>query len=170
MSEMEQSELDIGMEIRRLRDMTVNQLQDEYLHRFGMESRSYNKGFLWKRIAYRIQENCEGGLSAKAKARAAYLGSGAQIRSKPPREFHEKAAAKADLCGRDPRLPPPGTVLEREYEGKLHRVVVLTIGFEYQGKRYRSLSAIAREVTGTSWNGFLWFGLEKRNLKKGNSE
>ena len=168
MNEQEQSSLDIGHEIKRLRELSVHQLQDEYLQRFGLESRSCNKDFLWKRIAYRIQESREGGLSDKAKARAAYLGPSTQIRVKPPREFHKKAEAEATKPNRDPRLPEPGTVLHREYEGEVHNVVVLQDGFEFRGERYRSLSAIAKVITGTSWNGFLWFGLEKRSRKKGN--
>lgn len=59
----------------------------------------------------------------------------------------------------DPRLPPPGTYLEREYKGRRVIVKVLVDGFECDGEIYRSLSAIAQEVTGTKWNGFLFFNL-----------
>jgi len=59
----------------------------------------------------------------------------------------------------DPRLPPPGTYLEREYKGRRIIVKVLVNGFEFDGEMYRSLSAIAYEVTGTKWNGFLFFSL-----------
>ena len=59
----------------------------------------------------------------------------------------------------DPRLPPPGTYLEREYKGRRIIVKVLVDGFEFDGENYRSLSAIAHEVTGTKWNGFLFFNL-----------
>ncbi|HEY7334348.1 MAG TPA: DUF2924 domain-containing protein, partial [Bryobacteraceae bacterium] len=65
---------------------------------------------------------------------------------------------------RDSRLPAPGTVLTRQFENRRIVVTVLENGFEYQSRRYRSLSAIAREVTGTRWNGLLFFGLlERRN-------
>ena len=57
----------------------------------------------------------------------------------------------------DPRLPRVGAVIEREHDGKTIRVKVLNDGFEFHGKTYRSLSAIAREATGTSWNGLLFF-------------
>ena len=63
---------------------------------------------------------------------------------------------------RDPRVPPVGTVLRRVFEGKAHEVTVCTEGFEYAGQRYKSLSAIATEIAGTRWNGFLFFGLKKR--------
>lgn len=59
----------------------------------------------------------------------------------------------------DSRLPPPGSYLEREYKGRLIIVKVLIDGFEFEGKVYRSLSAIARAVTGTKWNGFLFFNI-----------
>lgn len=59
----------------------------------------------------------------------------------------------------DERLPPPGTVVEREYDGKTHRVTVLDDGFEYAGKRWTSLSTIAKEITGTIWNGYAFFGI-----------
>ena len=66
---------------------------------------------------------------------------------------------------RDPRLPPVGTVIHREHDGVVHEIRVLKDGFEYQGRHYTSLSTIAREVTGTSWNGFLWAGLTQRKKR-----
>jgi len=74
--------------------------------------------------------------------------------STPPRE-------------RDPRLPRPGGVLTRTFQGKEVKVQVLDAGFLYEGKTWRSLSAIAKEVSGTSWNGFLFFGLQTRATKGG---
>ena len=67
-------------------------------------------------------------------------------------------AAKA-TGKRDSRLPSPGTLLKRTFNDKEHTVRVLEDGFKYNDKPYRSLSAIAREITGTSWNGFGFFGL-----------
>ena len=63
---------------------------------------------------------------------------------------------------RDPRLPRPGGVLSRTFQGKEIKVQVLDAGFGYEGKTWRSLSAIAKAVSGTSWNGFLFFGLQTR--------
>ena len=59
----------------------------------------------------------------------------------------------------DPRLPPPGNIVERQYKGKMIRVIVLKEGFEYEGRRYKSLTAIAKEVSGSHCNGFLFFRL-----------
>ena len=63
---------------------------------------------------------------------------------------------------RDSRLPAAGTMLTRTYKGAEHEVRVLKEGFEYRGDRYPSLSKIAREITGTNWNGFAFFGLQNR--------
>ena len=65
------------------------------------------------------------------------------------------------LYVRDPRIPRPGVVLSRPYHGQEIRVTVLEEGFEWNGRRFRSLSALAREVTGQRWNGLLFFGLTK---------
>jgi len=75
------------------------------------------------------------------------------------------APTKASPAARDPRLPEPGTTLTRTFEGKEIKVEVLDAGFRYDGKTWRSLSAIARTVSGTSWNGFLFFSLQKRPAK-----
>ena len=66
---------------------------------------------------------------------------------------------------RDPRLPRPGTVLTRTFNGKEIKVEVLDAGFRYDGDVWRSLSAIARKVSGTSWNGYLFFNLLTRAKK-----
>ena len=62
----------------------------------------------------------------------------------------------------DPRLPPAGAAIVRDYRGRTVRVVVLADGFEFEGERYRSLSAIAKAVTGSHVNGFRFFNLEGR--------
>ena len=91
-----------------------------------------------------------------------------------------KAAAPAKPAAapreRDPRLPRPGGVLTRTFQGKEHRVQVLDAGFLYEGKTWRSLSAIAKAISGTAWNGYLFWGLQKRakapaqNGQKGGAE
>lgn len=71
---------------------------------------------------------------------------------------------------RDWRLPAAGSILRREHDGVVHRVKVLEHGFVYQGAQYRTLSAVAKAITGTIWNGFLWFGLcERAPKQKGGS-
>ena len=75
------------------------------------------------------------------------------------------AAKDATPRPRDPRLPKPGTILTREFQGKKIEVEVLDAGFKYDGETWRSLSAIANKVSGTSWNGFLFFNLLTRAKK-----
>lgn len=143
-------------QIAALRKLSVGELRERYLAVFGEPTTSRNKDFLFKRIAYRLQEKKYGGLTPRARAKAEELGADAPIR----RRFQPEALAEvAPADNRDPRLPPTGTILRRVHGGTEHRVTVLASGFEFRGKRYDSLSVIAREITGTRWNGFGFFGL-----------
>jgi len=154
-------------QIDELSRMTVGQLKQKYLEVFGEESRSNHKQFLFRRIAWRIQALAEGGLSERARRRALEIANDADLRIRAPRYMFghnpavdPKLSVARKVVGEfDSRLPPPGSYLEREYKGKRIIVKVLAGGFEFEGRKYRSLSAIAREVTGTKWNGFLFFNL-----------
>lgn len=66
-----------------------------------------------------------------------------------------------DRNTRDCRIPVPGTTIHKEYKGSAHTILVLKDGFEYQHQRFKSLSSIAKRITGSHWNGFNFFGLEK---------
>jgi len=83
-------------------------------------------------------------------------------KTKAPAKPEAPAKAATPPRERDPRLPRPGGVLTRTFQGKEIKVQVLDAGFGYEGKTWRSLSAIAKAVSGTSWNGFLFFGLQTR--------
>ena len=151
-------------QIEELKRMTVGQLRQKYVEVFGEESRSNHKQFLFRRIAWRIQALAEGGLSERARRRALEIANDADLRIRAPKGAFQNGDLVPALTVRrkvpadvDPRLPPPGTYLEREYKGRGVIVKVLVDGFEFDGEIYRSLSAIAREVTGTKWNGFLFF-------------
>ena len=153
-------------EIEALDRMTVGQLREKYVDAFGEESRSYNKDFLRKRIAWRLQALAYGGLSERARRRAEELADDADLRVRAPRSTQRRDAASALRRGkpaarqrRDPRLPPPGELLVRDYKGATVVVRVLDNGFDHEGRLHRSLSPIAREVTGTNWNGFEFFQL-----------
>jgi hypothetical protein len=153
--------------IAALRDMTVDELRAKHREVFGEETRSRHKDFLWKRIAWRLQAQEEGDLSERAKRRAAELANDADVRVRAPQgafgrhDAPPKERTRVHALHRvhDPRLPMPGTVLTREYKGRVLRVTVLDDGFEFEGRVYSSLSALATEVTGARWNGFLFFGL-----------
>jgi hypothetical protein len=158
---------ELKLEIEGLRGMTVAKLRAKHLELFGEDCRSNHKDFLFKRIAWRMQAMAEGGLSERARQRALELANDADLRIRAPKDaFADLPANQVGLVveasvdtGCDPRLPMPGTVLSRDYKGRRISVEVRENGFEFDGKIYKSLSAIARAVTGTRWNGFLFFGL-----------
>ncbi len=151
-------------QVAALRGMSSAQLRDKYLEVFGEPTRSGNREFLFKRLAWRIQSQAEGTLSERARQRAAELACDADIRMTMPRMPANSPGATtrvvaANVAG-DSRLPMSGAVLTRKYRGRLIQVTVLPKGFEYDGQVYRSLSAVAQAVTGSHWNGHLFFGLK----------
>ena len=155
--------------IEELRSLRVAALKIKYRDLFGEESRSSNKQFLFRRIAWRLQATVEGDLSERARHRAAEIVNDADLRTRAPKGFVPGQGSVAvpwtadrSQPPKDWRLPPPGTLLTRRLDDRQIVVKVLEGGFEYESRRYRSLSAIAREVTGTRWNGLLFFGLAGR--------
>jgi hypothetical protein len=115
---------------------------------FDTEPPPYNRRFLESRLAYRIQELAYGGLKKETVERLRVLG----------KQYDGKADERRK--GRGQRLPIAGTRLIREWQGMDHTVTVRADDFEYQGRPYKSLSAIAREITGVRWNGWVFFGLK----------
>jgi hypothetical protein len=153
---------DLYREIEALRGQKTKALKVRYRELFGESSPSSNHAHLFRRIAWRLQALAEGDLSERARERAAELASDVEIRLRPPRQFwRDLGEERARRPGRDPRLPDPGAVLERGYQGRTICVKVLNDGFEYDSKQYASLSAIASAVTGMRWNGYSFFGLNK---------
>lgn len=150
----------VARELATLKKMSVGELAEKYREVFGEPTRTRNKEYLRKRIAWRIQERVEGGLSPRALERIEQLAPEAPVRWREPVARNGNAGPPIVAIakpGRDPRLPPIGTILSRVHDGTEHRVTVLAAGFEYNGKPYRSLSKIAGTITGTPWNGFLFF-------------
>src|SRR5258708_16528708 len=154
----------VCMEIEQLRRATVGELRTKYFDLFGQPSHSNHKQFLFRRVAWRLQALAYGELSDQARQQALALAQDADLRIKAPR--HLVGAGQQVLLptlrsrrkeGRDKRLPQPGGVLHREFKGQLVVVQVLDHGFQYQDRFYKSLSAIARQVTGTHWNGYAFF-------------
>jgi hypothetical protein len=152
--------LPLPREIAMLPRLTVKQLRLRSAEVFGEPTNAHNRAWLVKRIAWRLQANAEGGLSERALARAAELANDADLRLSPPKGADVSAldAAPAVIPLRaDKRLPPTGTILTRPYKGTTIQVLVLADGFEYAGRTYRSLSAVAKAVTGSHCNGYLFF-------------
>jgi DUF2924 family protein len=153
--------------IEELASSKIPALKRRYRELFGEESKSANKQFLFRRIAFRLQANAEGDLSERARRRIVDIADDRDLRVRAPKEFvawPEQGFGSIDRKRppKDCRLPGPGTVLTRRLGDRQIVVKVLAEGFEYESRRYRSLSAIAREVTGTRWNGLLFFGLAER--------
>ena len=161
---MMDSDRNIIHTIADMKEMTVAQLREKYREVFGEDSTVSNKTHLWKKIAYRLQEIKHGGLSPEAQARLDELGKEAPEQLFGKRKRREQAAtdaAASAALSRDTRIPRVGTVLKRSYQGVEHSVIILPNGFEWEGRIYKSLSGIARQITGTGWNGYGFFGLLK---------
>jgi hypothetical protein len=153
--------------IDELPQSKVAALKKRYRELFGEDSKSSNKQFLFRRIAWRLQANSEGDLSERARRRATEIADDRDLRIRAPKEFVARTDSTPQNVDRtrppkDGRLPAPGTLLTRRVADRQIVVKVLKEGFEYDSRQYRSLSAIAREVTGTRWNGLLFFGLAER--------
>lgn len=178
--------------IGTLRTMTVSQLVAKYQELFGEPTRSRNRQYLARALAWRIQEQQLGGLSCAALAKIAQLARKAPRpwrsrtfdvslptpaatavappteRAKPPKRTKVAKSAQSTRPTtpappskpRDPRLPDPGTTLRRVYRGQLFEVVVHQSDIEFAGQRFASLSEVARLITGTRWNGFVFFGIK----------
>lgn len=123
-------------------------LKQQWRDLFDSEPPPFNRRYLESRLAYRIQELAHGGLKPETMRRLEELGD----------EYFGTAGRKARA--RSAMTPVTGTRLLREWQGVEHVVTVTATGFEWQGRPYQSLSAIARAITGTRWNGWVFFGLK----------
>jgi Protein of unknown function (DUF2924) len=164
--------LSLAAQIAQLRQLKVRQLRARYREVFGQETATAHKQHLVRRIAWRLQALAEGDISDRARKRAMAISLDADLRVTVPAEVIE-IAGRRDM----PRLPArpsadsssesrpqlvPGARLTRVYQGRKVTATVLEDGFEFEGERYTSLSAVARAATGTRWNGLLFFGLVER--------
>ena len=139
---------DVLGRLAALQDADTPTLKQQWRDLFGKEPPPHNRAYLQSRLAYRIQELAYGGLKPATLARLEALGE--------------------QLDGGNPVLrrirvddkPVTGTRLMRNYQGVEHTVTVLADGYEWQGRPFQSLSAIARAITGTRWNGWVFFGLK----------
>lgn len=159
---------DVPAQLAALQGMTVAQLRDRWLALYGTPTASRNGPYLRKRLAWRIQEVAEGGLTPRARDRIEAILDGHFLPdiTRRAREAAQPVFPKAPApaaTARDPRLPPAGTVLRKVHRGEEHLVVVLDDGFEHRGVTYRTLTAVAKAITGAGWNGFLFFGLATRS-------
>jgi hypothetical protein len=154
-------QVNIVNEVAALQRLPIAQLRQRLAELFGEATQASNRTWLVKRIAWRMQALAEGDLSERARKRAAELARDADLRLNPPQHKTTATTATPEPVRTpapvDPRLPPPGTILARPYKGQLVQVQVLTDGFAYAGRVYPSLSAVAKAITGSHCNGYLFF-------------
>ena len=154
------------VDLDRLARMHPDGLQRLHQRLFGCAVHSGNSELARRRIAWYVQSEREGGLPESARQHALAIAKEASLR------IHVRHGSAGPLphatvtgivSDHDPRIPMPGSILIREHRGKTVLVRVLDAGFEYDGRRFASLSSIAKGITGTKWNGFLFFGLVKES-------
>jgi hypothetical protein len=135
-------------QLAALKGLPALALKTKWRALFDSEPPPYNRRFLESRLAYRIQELAYGGLKKETVERLRVLA----------KQYDGKPGGRSK--GRPDRLPIAGTRLVREWQGVQHCVTVRGDDLEFQGRPYKSLSAIAREITGVRWNGWVFFGLK----------
>lgn len=148
----------IAKEIETLRGMNTAQLAERYEREFGKPPRVKHREHLWKRIAYKIQETKYGGLSRVAQRRLEELIAEIDL----PLKENQRTVVGELKGGRKPKDPEAGTILTRQWRGEEIQVEVTESGYIWNDVSYRSLSAAARAITGSHWNGPLFFGITKR--------
>jgi hypothetical protein len=160
--------LNIDKEVAQMRRMTIRELQQKFIEVCGEQPRTHNRQWMIKRLAWKLQAREYGGLSALALRRAAEIADTcdlSDLRVTAPRQLNGLASVSTTALppvASDKRLPMPGTLITRKYKSGTVQVKVLNDGFEYEGERFKSLSAVAHRVTGSKWNGYLFFGLAKK--------
>jgi hypothetical protein len=143
----------IPARLAALKTTPTPDLKKQWRDLFESEPPPFNRRYLESRIAYRIQELSLGGLKPETIRRLERLGEELDGGDR------KKSRIRADT------IPIAGTRLIREWLGVEHVVTVTTDGFEWHGRPYKSLSAIARAITGTRWNGLIFFGLKRRGSR-----
>jgi DUF2924 family protein len=144
---------DVLARLAALKTTATPELRVQWRQLFDTEPPPYNRKFLESRLAYRIQELAYGGLKPETVARLEALG---------------EQLDGGNIVVRRTRVddrPITGTRLIREYQGIEQTVTVMNDGYEWQGRPYRSLSAIARAITGTRWNGWTFFGIRRSGAR-----
>lgn len=156
--------MNVEKEGARMERQSIGELKQRFAELCGYLPGTRNRIWLIRRIAWKLQANAEGGLSERALARARELARDADLRTTAPRPKPMPAGAATKVIkatfDTDSRLPVPGSIITRAYKGRALRVVVRDHGFEFEGERFKSLSAVAKHITGSHCNGYLFFGLK----------
>ncbi len=134
-------------QLAALQSMSIDELKVRWGELYDEAPPDMGQKFLRKRLAYRIQEIYYGGLTKTDTDRIDKI---------------NKAIEREEINSKKCKRVLPGTRFIREWNGNEYEAIAREDGFEYKGQVYSSLSAIAREITGTRWNGLIFFGLKKR--------
>jgi len=159
--------MNIKEELARLERMTTGELAGRYVEVCGEPIRTRNRAYLTRKIAWRLQAMAEGDLSERVRRRAAELAKDEDVRLMPPKGGVPTGSVHVPIEVRtvtvpvqqDPRLPAIGTALVKRYKGRTVQVIVEPRGLEYEGRLYRTLSAVAKAISGSHVNGFRFFRL-----------
>lgn len=159
-----------SIDLDRLARATPSELQRLYSQIFGSAVPAGSTELARRKIAWHAQSEREGALPESARQHALAIAKQASLRIQLHRGSPEvsplpHATVTGIVSEYDSRLPMAGSILIKEYRGKTIVVRVLDDGFDYDGRRFASLSAIAKEITGTKWNGFLFFGLTRESRR-----
>ncbi|MBF0309300.1 MAG: DUF2924 domain-containing protein [Magnetococcales bacterium] len=141
-------------QVTALQNMDGTELRKMWIQYFQSDPPSNNRGYLVKRLGYRLQELALGGLTPVVEERLKALAAG---EGDPKKDTGRK---------QDSDRPVAGTRLIRQWKGIEHCCTVLEDGFEYEGRKFRSLSAVANFITGTKWNGLLFWGFRRQGSEK----
>jgi len=162
--------IDVEREMTVLRGMTIPELQERYAQVFQEVVTTKHKPYLIRRIIWRLQSNAQGGLSYRARQRARELANEADLRLTAPRLPQGTGSEVVTLP-----IPSairehasdvlPLTTLARQYKGREIEVTIVDNGVRWEGELYPSLSAVAKAVTGSHWNGRAFFGLDSRKRR-----
>ena len=165
--ESDESAINLSAELVALHTLSIPGLQQYYETLFGRSAPTTHRAFLLRRVAWEVQARRTGDLSAEATDRLAELVDAMNplaeaVIAASRRSNLNTLSTAAKRCRRSVRRPQPGTMIQRVYRGRQILVRVRESDFEYDGRRYRSLSAIAKVITGAHWNGWLFFGLTRQ--------
>src|SRR5882757_5796742 len=139
----------LAAEIAGLSKLGIDELRERWKEMYGKApSRELGRSFLTRAIAYRLQERAYGGLKLSTRRLLARVAEETETGGSPKKPQSRKAQS--------------GTILIREWQGNPHRVTMLDDGVSFNGKRYRSLSEVSREITGSRWSGPRFFGLRSQ--------
>jgi hypothetical protein len=136
----------IAAQVAALPKTPTPELKQMWRELFDKEPPGFSRNYLISRLAYRIQELACGGLKPATRAKLDVLADGLD-----PKAARQRIADRLVV----------GARLVRQWQGTEHQVTVLVDGFEWEGRRYKSLSSVARAISGTRWNGWTFFGLKR---------